>query len=52
MENILIVLPLIFAALYIGLFVVGAIIGVTTLGFKKHGNLTGGHSNHVNSVKI
>ena len=41
MEYIFLAPPLIFAALLIGLLGVGAIIGIASLGLKKHGNLTG-----------
>ncbi len=51
MEYIFLGPPLILAVLFIGLLIVGAIIGFTTLVLKQLGNLIGGHSHHVKDVK-
>ena len=50
--DIFIVLPLIFATLFIGLFGIGAIIGITTLGLKKNRNLASRYSTYNSSVEV
>lgn len=51
MEYIFLAPPLIFALLFIGLLIFGAIIGIAMLGLKNYGKLTGPRRNSFNGVK-